>query len=403
MSRYSVDDHDQFSIDYSYQNTSQSGNTTGTRGRGICPTNPSGTDAPSPCPKPVESQALSVTAALAVTKKQLETIRLTIIGEISEISDKPGYKAIYFTISDESSALPCLIWRNVFERQGVGQLQRGMLVEITGRFSLYAAKGRMSFDVHGITLAGEGRLRLRVAELAKKLQAQGLMDAAHKLPIPAIPEQIALVTSPRGKAVHDVIRTLRRRFPLAEVLLFGVAVEGQQAAQEIIHGLQAAQQSQASVILLVRGGGSYEDLMPFNDEDLAIQIANSRIPVITGIGHEPDNSIADMVAAFRASTPTAAAERAVPDINELAVQLSASQTAINRNLGNQLATRQLWLNGIIRMPLFNSSQALTQMHTQSLEQTWIRLQNAIPNALAQTRAIVDNAGKRLPVIGNLIL
>jgi exodeoxyribonuclease VII large subunit len=391
MSRYSLDDiYEQSSIDFTYHEPASK-------------PEPKLEPKPKPDPEPEpKSSALSVTAALALTKKQLESIRLSIIGEISEISDKPGYKAVYFTISDKSSALPCLIWRNVYDHQNV-RLERGMLVEISGKFSLYAAKGRMNFEVSSITLAGEGQLRLQVAQLAKKLQAQGLMDPSRKLSLPIIPQKLALVTSPRGKAVHDVIRTLRRRFPLVQVLLFGVAVEGQNAAAEIIKGLQAAQESDADVILLVRGGGSYEDLMPFNDEHLAVQVANSKTPIITGIGHEPDNSIADMVASFRASTPTAAAERAVPEITEIAIQLQAQQAALNRNLSNQIATRKMWLNGVLRLPLFNNKQSLTAASAQNLEQAGIRLQTAIPNTLAQNRALIQMTSQRLPIIGKNIL
>jgi exodeoxyribonuclease VII large subunit len=275
--------------------------------------------------------AVSVTAALELARGRLEGINLSIVGEVSELSDRPSYKAVYFTISDESSALPCVVWRNVYSRQGI-ELRQGMLVEVSGRFTLYAAKGRMNFDVRSIKPVGEGALRMRVAALAERLKAEGLMADSRKQPIPRMPERIGLVTSPHGKAVHDVLRTLLRRWPVAEVLLAGVQVEGEAAVEQMLQGLRAVQAAGPDVILLVRGGGSYEDLMPFNDERLARAVFASPIPVVTGIGHEPDNSIVDMVSDHRASTPTAAAERVSPDRAELAAWLADAAGSIDARL-----------------------------------------------------------------------
>ena len=255
--------------------------------------------------------ALSVSAAMGLAKNALEEVVVRLVGEVSEVNDKPGYKAVYFTVKDEKASLPCMMWMNRYQASGVA-LSVGALVELTGRFSLYAAKGRMNFDVFSVSLAGEGQLRLQVANLARELEAMGLMDPARKRPLPAYPETIGLVTSPRGAAVHDVLRTLRRRYPLARILFAGVPVEGPGAADGLVDGLAKVVFAGAEVVLLVRGGGSFEDLMPFNDRRLARTIAACPVPVVTGIGHEPDTSIADMVADVRASTPTAAAEAVAP-------------------------------------------------------------------------------------------
>ncbi|MDR1083044.1 MAG: exodeoxyribonuclease VII large subunit [Coriobacteriales bacterium] len=322
------------------------------------------------------TQSLSVSQALALAKGSLEQINVTIIGEISELSDKPGYKAVYFTLSDSDAALSCLMWRNV-QRQLDVELRRGMLVEASGAFTVYAAKGRMNFDVKKLRLAGEGELRLKVARLAKKLEAQGLMDPARKRPLPPYPTSIALITSPRGKAIHDVIRTLRRRYPLAEVLVVGVPVEGATAPKQLIEGLRVAQDSSAEVILLVRGGGSYEDLMPFNDEELAQAIAASALPVVTGIGHEPDNSIADMVADLRASTPTAAAERVVPDKSELAASLARMEASFTRSLTAMFETHALRLDGAAQ-----------------------RLQQAFPLKFERDRQRIASLASRLATLGS---
>ena len=162
-------------------------------------------------------QPLSVSAAMALAKGALEGVAVRLVGEVSEVSNKPGYKAVYFTVKDKSAALPCMMWNNRFRAAGV-PLRVGQLVELAGQFTLFAPKGRMNFDVVSLKLAGEGDLRLKVAELARKLEAEGLMDAARKRPLPIYPDVVGLVTSPRGAAVHDVLRTLRRRFPLARVL-----------------------------------------------------------------------------------------------------------------------------------------------------------------------------------------
>ncbi|MEG0322977.1 MAG: exodeoxyribonuclease VII large subunit, partial [Raoultibacter sp.] len=227
-----------------------------------------------------ESEPLSVSAALSLAKNSLESFMVKLIGEVSEVNNKPGYKAVYFTVKDSGASLPCMMWLTRYKSAGF-DLRVGMLVELTGRFTLYAPKGRMNFDVFGMAIAGEGNLRLQVANLAKKLEAEGLMRPERKRQIPRLPEKIGLVTSPRGAAVHDVLRTLRRRFPLADIVLAGVAVEGPAAPAGLIEALLAVQRAGVEVVLLVRGGGSFEDLMPFNDESLARTIASMPIPVVT--------------------------------------------------------------------------------------------------------------------------
>lgn len=342
-----------------------------------------------------ETGPLSVSDALEIAKIALESISLCVVGEISDLSDNPRYKAVYFTLSDGRSALPCIMWRSSFDRLGL-ELKSGVKVEVKGRFSLYADKGRMQFNVREISLAGEGQLRARVAALAAKLKAQGHMDADKKLPLPKLPEAIALVTSPRGKAVYDVLRTLKRRYPQARVLLFGVGVEGKDAPQNMIKALKAAEKSEAELVLLVRGGGSYEDLMPFNDEELALAIAALSKPVVTGIGHEPDTSIADMVASLRASTPTAAAEAVAPDKQELLAQLSSMldklTSAAQRNL-EYLRHEQILLE---RSEVFTRRDYLFANKALDLEQTSMRLDTAIPHGLSTARAMLENQQRSLP-------
>ncbi len=346
-------------------------------------------------------RVLTVTQVMYLAKKNLEAIHVTVEGEVSEYSDKPGYKAVYFTIKDEKSALPCLMWKSDFARYDV-KFKQGMLVQITGNFSLYAAKGRMNFVARSIKLAGEGDLRMKVALLAQKLQKEGLMDPARKKPLPWFTNKVAVVTSPRGKAVHDVLRTLRRRSPYVQVYVVGVPVEGDIAPTAICNGLDVAENSDCDVILLVRGGGSYEDLMPFNDEKVARKVAACTKPVITGIGHEPDNSISDMVADLRCSTPTAAAEASAMDVKQLSRNLVQMQSRMGNALSSKIEFNKQRIAQISSRPLFKNPNYLLENSAMRLDMDAERLAKAIPNAIAsnkqeleQNRATLASLGTRL--------
>ena len=333
---------------------------------------------------PEGSNALSVSAALSIAKGKLEEITVRVVGEVSEFSSNARYKAVYFTIKDERASLPCMMWANRYSSCGV-ELQVGALVELTGRFSLYAAKGRMNFDVFSVELAGEGKLRMQVANIVRRLDSEGLLSASRKKQIPRFPERIGLVTSPRGAAVYDVLRTLRRRFPLAEVVFAGVGVEGEGAPAGIIEGLDAVQDAGVELILLVRGGGSFEDLMPFNDEGLARHIASMEVPVITGIGHEPDTSIADLVSDFRASTPTAAAEAVTPSFIELVSTLSDRGRRAHGVISGRLSSTGRILDRYSLLPLFQDPMSLLHEEAQEVDDLSKRLHASIPGGLSSAK------------------
>lgn len=337
---------------------------------------------------------LTVTAAMNAAKRSLETVRVLVVGEVSEFNDKPGYKAAYFTIADKDASMPCLMWRDRYEASGV-VLRTGMLVELEGFFTAYAAKGRMQFSVNELRIAGQGDLRLRVAQLAEKLRLEGLMEAARKRDLPRCPERIALVTSPRGKAVHDVLRTLRRRYPLAEIMLAGVQVEGAGAVESIIEGIEVALRADPDVLLLVRGGGSYEDLMPFNDERIARVVAASPVPVVTGIGHEPDTSIVDMVCDLRASTPTAAAEAVAPSRAELDRLTASLRHRLGRALLDSVVRLGHRIDRIADRPLFTDPMALLGPASQSIDLMEERLKRSIPERMRRDSDRVDALRGRL--------
>jgi exodeoxyribonuclease VII large subunit len=344
-------------------------------------------------------RALTVTEAMSWAKRTLEGVPLRVIGEVSEATDRSGYKAVYFTLCDGSSVMSCLMWRDVFAASGV-PLREGMLVEVTGTLTVYAPKGRMQFQVRTLQAAGEGALRMQVAALARRLEAEGLMRIERRRALPEFPDRIALVTSPRGKAVHDVIRTLRRRYPVAELLIAGVAVEGANAAQSIVEGLRAAGASGADVVILARGGGSYEDLMPFNDETVARAVVACPVPVVTGIGHEPDTSIADMVADLRASTPTAAAEAVAPSSEQVRARLEALRRLLARALSGSVRAAERRVAVLRSHAVFRDPKALTAMAAQRLDVAAAGLPRALPGRLARDRARLDAAGERLTAAGS---
>lgn len=334
---------------------------------------------------------------MALAKGALEGVTVRLVGEVSEVSNKPGYKAVYFTVKDKSAALPCMMWNNRYRSAGV-QLAVGQLVELTGRFTLFAPKGRMNFDVFSIALAGEGDLRLKVANLARKLEAEGLMRPDRKRLLPAYPVRIGLVTSPRGAAVHDVLRTLRRRFPLARVLLAGVAVEGANAAAGIVEGMRCVVRAGAETVLVVRGGGSFEDLMPFNDEALARTIAACPVPVVTGIGHEPDTSIADMVADVRASTPTAAAEATSPARESLARTFEARARSLSTCVSRRIEREQACVERCADRPLFRDANLLFAVESQMLDNAADRLARALPASIERDRARLSGVADRMRAV-----
>lgn len=326
--------------------------------------------------------ALSVSAAVGLAKGALESVVVRLVGEVSEVNDKPGYKAVYFTVKDEKASLPCMMWMNRYQAAGV-QLAVGALVEMTGRFSLYAAKGRMNFDVFTVTLAGEGQLRLQVANLARELEAMGLMAADRKRPLPEYPRLVGIVTSPRGSVIHDMLRTLRRRYPLAKVLFAGVPVDGPGAADAMVDGLAKVVFAGAEVVLLGRGGGSFEDLMPFNDRRLARTIAACPVPVVTGIGHETDTTIADMVSDVRASTPTAAAEAVAPTAEETSARINALAGALNRAEERRLEGAARAVERIAALPPFREPARLFDAEALALDDLSGRLSRSLPTMLRE--------------------
>jgi exodeoxyribonuclease VII large subunit len=259
-------------------------------------------------------------------------------GEVSNFSS-PRSGHLYFTIKDNNAALRVVVWRNAVLRLAYGP-RDGDAVEVHGMISIYEAGGQYQLYADQIRPLGEGALYQEFMRLKARLEAEGLFDDQRKRPIPSRPQRIGIVTSPTGAALRDMLNTLRRRYPLVEVFLAPSPVQGEEAPPEIVKGLQVLNRVVVpDVILVGRGGGSIEDLWAFNDERVARAIAASQAPVISGVGHQTDFTIADFVADLRAPTPTAAAELATPDradlkltIGELSQRLARAVLAQSNQL-----------------------------------------------------------------------
>jgi exodeoxyribonuclease VII large subunit len=252
-------------------------------------------------------------------------------GEVSNLS-RPSSGHVYFTLKDASATLRCVMWRSTVQRQ-LSLPRDGDAVQVHGSLNVYEAGGQYQLYVDLIRPAGEGALYQEFLRLKARLEAEGLFDPSCKRPIPAWPRRIGVVTSPSGAALRDILNTLRRRFPLAEVVIAPTPVQGAEAPAGIVAALKAINRLVLpDVILLARGGGSIEDLWAFNDEQVARAIVASPAPVICGVGHETDFTIADFASDLRAPTPTAAAELATPDRMDLLDSLSAIQTRLERTI-----------------------------------------------------------------------
>ncbi len=254
---------------------------------------------------------------------------LWVLGEISNLS-RPASGHIYFTLKDSTAAIRCVMWRTSVQRLKLA-LRDGMAVEVHGAVNIYEVSGQLQVYVDLIRPAGEGALYQEFLRLKAMLEAEGLFDPERKRPIPVFPHRIGIVTSPSGAALQDMLNTIRRRFPLAEVVVSPTPVQGEEAPPAIVAALDRLNRlAHPDVILVARGGGSIEDLWAFNDEGVARAIASSEAPVISGVGHETDFTIADFAADLRAPTPTAAAELATPDQADLRADLAEKAIALAR-------------------------------------------------------------------------
>lgn len=266
------------------------------------------------------ASVLSVTQVTRYLKELLEIDDvLQTVSVRGEISGCKIYSSghCYFTLKDADAQLSCVFFKHARSRSAAPDLRDGMAIVANGRISFYERDGKLQMYVEHVEPLGDGALFQRFEKLKARLSAEGLFDEERKRPLPSQPSLIGIVTSPQAAALRDMLRVLRTRYPLAEVLLAPTLVQGLEAPAAIAAAIDLLNEhGEADIIIVGRGGGSIEELWAFNEEVVARAIARSRIPVISGVGHETDFTIADFVADYRASTPTAAAAAAVPDIQD---------------------------------------------------------------------------------------
>lgn len=305
-----------------------------------------------------EATALTVSELNQQMRAWLEASmeEVKVLGEVSNLS-RPASGHLYFILKDASAQLRCVYFRN-YQRSQSKLLSDGQQVIVQGKLTLYEARGEYQLTVYGLTETGYGLLYQQFEALKAKLQAQGLFAAEKKRALPTYPTTIGVITSSSGAALQDILTTLAQRFPLAHVRIYASEVQGLNAAPQLCRAIQQANaEQQAEVLILARGGGSIEDLWAFNDEKLAYTMANSKLPIITGIGHETDFTIADFVADWRAATPTAAAKAATPDRKELINHLMSYANRIERAVKHYLQQKQ-WLLSHCQLKLLSPEQMI---------------------------------------------
>ena len=327
-------------------------------------------------------QVLSITQINEYIRAKMDDDQLlngvAVRGEISNYKVYPSGHH-YFTLKDEGAALKCVMFKGNAMRLRF-RPENGMKVIAMGKISVYPRDGAYQLYCTAMAMDGIGDLYAAFEQLKKKLEAQGLFDPAHKKPIPRFPGTIGIITSSAGAAVHDMLRILRKRYPLAQVRLLPVRVQGVEAPDEIAGAIRYANAHHLADLLIVgRGGGSIEDLWAFNDERVAYAIYHSQIPVISAVGHEPDVTISDFVADLRAATPSNAAELAVPDQDALYQTLDAMSSAMATAVSRQLTAARRQYQLLSAHPALQSPVGYLEQRRKSLE----LLKNRLVSSQAQ--------------------
>ena len=342
-------------------------------------------------------QVLSITQINEYIRSRMDADPLlsevAVRGEISNYKLYPSGHH-YFTLKDEGGALKCVMFKGNALRLRF-RPENGMKIIAMGNISVFPRDGAYQLYCKSMAMDGIGDLHAAFEELKKKLAAQGLFDPAHKKPLPKYPKTIGIITSAAGAAVHDMLRILKKRYPLSRVLILPVRVQGAEAPPEIVGAIQYANYFKLADLLIVgRGGGSIEDLWAFNDERVAYAIYGSEIPVISAVGHEPDVTISDYVADLRAATPSNAAELAVPDQDALRQSLDSMSGAMLTALSRQIKGERQRLDVLSASPALQSPMAYLNQRRQGLQLLTSRMTSAqTQNVERRKRRCVELAAK----------
>ena len=303
-------------------------------------------------------------------------------GEISNFVNHYKSGHLYMSLKDETGTVKAVM----FKRDAVAlkfEPQNGMKVICRGRVSLYERDGAYQFYISSMQPDGAGALAVAFEQLKQKLSAEGLFDDTHKKPIPKFPSKIALVTSSTGAAIQDMINILTRRYPVVQAVIFPVQVQGEVAPLQIANALLEADKMGFDLIITGRGGGSTEDLWAFNDENLARTIYNLKTPIISAVGHEIDYTISDFVADLRAPTPSAAAELAVPNKDELKIRLNAIKSSLLNSTQNLLNDKRNKLELLKSKPCLTSCEFYIDKRKMELDFTFEKMQSAYSDYLSE--------------------
>ncbi|MCL2681628.1 MAG: exodeoxyribonuclease VII large subunit [Streptococcaceae bacterium] len=308
----------------------------------------------------------------------LEKVYLT--GEISNFRQRPSHQ--YFAIKDENAVVQAIMWAGQFNKLDF-KLEDGMKVLVTGRVSIYPANGSYSINIENIVPDGVGALAVKFEQLKKRLTEEGLFNEQHKQVLPQIARRIAVVTSPSGAVIKDIITTVNRRFPLAEIVLYPTKVQGEGAAEEIATNIERANaQGDFDLLIIGRGGGSIEDLWCFNEEIVVRAIFESHLPVISSVGHETDITLSDFVADRRAATPTAAAELASSNTKiDLLNWLREQETRLSNRMIQIVKHRRERVDKLANSVMFRQPERLYDGYIQKVEQLTDRMQHIMEQEL----------------------
>ena len=319
-----------------------------------------------------------------IMKRDVNLKNIYIKGEISNYKTYPSGHS-YFTLKDEKSQISAVMFKGYKDRFLKFKPENGMKVIIKGKIEVYEKTGRYQLYATKITEDGIGNLHIAFEQLKKKLDKEGLFDDTHKKEIPKYPKKIGVVTAQTGAAVRDIITTIKRRYPICEVLVFSTLVQGDQAAPQIVRQIRHAQNFNIDTLIVGRGGGSIEDLWPFNEEIVAREIYACKIPTISAVGHEIDFTISDFVSDKRAATPTAAAELAVPDMNEVKLKLNQLHYNINKIINDKIIQNKTKLENISQKQVLKNPESIYEIKEMHLD--------SIINKLNFTSKIIINKNK----------
>ena len=350
-------------------------------------------------------QALSVKQLNLFVKSLIEgDVRLsnvTVTGEISNFKNHYQSGHFYFTLKDEDAQIRCVMFRAYACRVPFA-VRDGLKVVLRGRVSLYEKDGQYQFYAEEMHEQGLGDISLQFQQIKERLAKEGLFDEENKRPLPRFPKRIAVITSDTGAAVQDILNITARRYPLCEIMLCPVAVQGENAVPSMLDALERIYAlSNCDAIIIGRGGGSIEDLWAFNNEILARKIYESPIPVISAVGHETDFTICDFVADLRAPTPSAAAELVVPDINEIYSFLNKRGDALKNALLSKYNLNRAKYKSICEKPIFTKPEKLIQQREEQLDYLTEKLVLAFNATLKSQQGRLSNAVAKLDALSPL--